>query len=43
MLVNKIASDHKVLDKFHNMFTMQDIERLGGEMTHSVIVEHDNV
>lgn len=39
-LVDEMVKDHKVLNKFHNMFTMQDIERLGGEMTQSVLTDN---
>jgi hypothetical protein len=36
-LVDAIADDHRILDKFHNMFSEEDIKRLGGEMTASLM------
>lgn len=37
LLVEAIVDDHRVLDKFHNMFTQKDVDRIGGEMTASLV------
>lgn len=34
-----MVNDHKVLEKFQGMFSMKDVERLGGQMTDSLIAE----
>jgi hypothetical protein len=43
-LVEEMVKDHRMLNKFHNMFSMKDVERLGGEMSGSVaLVSETNV
>ena len=34
-----MMNDHRVMDKFYNMYSMKDVERLGGSMTASLIQE----
>ena len=41
-IVDAIVEDHRVLDKFHSMFTQKDIDRLGGEMTASLVSANNN-
>lgn len=42
-LIGVMASDHKIMDKFHQVFSEQDVLRLGGEMSNSLLEQNQTM
>ena len=38
-----MANDHKIMDKFHQVFSEEDVLRLGGEMSNSLLEQNQTM